>query len=127
VNLYRFFVFFTLFFVGFYFLLNRLQNNISAQYNLYFSALSITCFLYISSSIVCITTYYVNKQFPDKTGFTFLGFSILKMLATIIFLMPFLRSEIENKTPTILHFFVLYFIVLFIETVYVVRLINKKM
>jgi len=126
VNLYRFFVFFTLFFVGLYFLLNYLQNNVFDQYELYYSAFSITSFLYISSTIVYLVTYYVNKKFSDKVGFAFLGFSILKMLATVIFLIPFLQSEIENKTPAIFYFFAPYFIVLFIETISSVWLIGKK-
>jgi len=126
VNLYRFFSFFTLFFVGFYFLLNYLQNNVFDKYDLYFSAFATTSFLYISTTIVCLTTFYVNKKFSDKVGFAFLGLSILKMLATVIFLIPFLRSEIEDKTPTVLYFFVPYLIVLLIETISVVRLIDKK-
>jgi len=126
VNLYRFFAFFTLFFIGFYFLLDYLQSNVFDQHDLYFSVFATTSFLYISSTIVCLTTLYVNKKFSDKVGFAFLGLSILKMLTTVIFLIPFLRSEIENKTPTILFFFVPYFIVLLVETIAVVRLIGEK-
>jgi len=126
VNAYRFFVLFTLFFVGFYFLLDYLQNNVFDQYDLYFSSFSITFFLYISSTVVCLTTYYVNKKFSDKVGFVFLGISILKIIATVIFLIPFLKSGIENKMPTVLCFFAFYFIVLLIETIAVVELINKK-
>ncbi len=124
--LYRFLVFFSLFCVALYFLLEYVNNKVFGQYDFYFSSLSIVCFLFISTTLIYITVGYIHKVLPDKSGFAFMGFGMLKMFAAVVFLIPLIQSEVENKIPATLFFFIPYFVVLFIETLVVVRLINKK-
>lgn len=124
--LYQFLMFFTLFCVVLYFLLKYVESKVFGEYDFYFSSLSIVCFLFISTTLIYITVAYIHKVLPDKSGFTFMGFGMLKMFAAVIFLIPLIKSEIGNKIPATLFFFIPYFVVLFIETLVVVRLINKK-
>ena len=69
---------------------------------------------------------FVNKTFADKTGFAFMGFSLLKMLAAIVFLIPLLQSDVVSKIPDVSAFFIPYFLFLFTETFFAVRLLNKE-
>jgi hypothetical protein len=69
---------------------------------------------------------FVNKTFADRTGFAFMGFSLLKMLAAIVFLIPLLQSEVVSKIPDVSAFFIPYFLFLFTETFFAVRLLNKQ-
>lgn len=123
---YRFLVFFVSFSVALYFLMKYADNEVFQQYDFYFSSWSIICFLFISTTLIYITVGYIHKVLPDKSGFAFLSFGMLKMFAAVIFLIPLIQAEMENKIPATLFFFIPYFIVLFIETLLVVRLINKK-
>jgi hypothetical protein len=44
---------------------------------------------------------FVSRTFADKTGFAFMGFSLLKMLGAIVFLFPLIQSEILSKIPDV--------------------------
>jgi hypothetical protein len=67
---------------------------------------------------------FVNKTFFDKTGFAFLATGILKMFASVLFLMPLIQSDYEDKIPDIIAFFILYFIYLFFETIHAIKLLK---
>jgi hypothetical protein len=68
---------------------------------------------------------FVNKSFPDKTGFAFMGISLLKMMAAVVFLIPLLQSDLKSQIPDVGAFFIPYFLYLFLETFFAIRLINK--
>ena len=65
------------------------------------------------------------RNFTENTGFAFMGLSLLKMVAAIIFLLPLVLSETNQVFANILAFFVPYFLFLVFETLYAVKLINK--
>lgn len=77
-----------------------------------------------------IFTYYIllkiSEKKPDFVGYTFLGFVLIKMVVSFVFLYPTIQSNILDKEMFILVFFGLYFIYLIFETVLSVTLINKK-
>jgi len=123
---YRFLLFFTSFCAVLCLLLDYLKITILSEYDLFFSVLSISSFLYVSSTIIYLTMSYIEKKFPKKSGYVFMGFAILKMIATIVFLIPLLGRNAENKIAPAIYFFIPFFIVLFVETYFVVRLIGKK-
>lgn len=85
--------------------------------------------IYIFHIIITLLSYlfllFVHKSFPDYTGFAFMGFSLLKMLAAVVFLIPLLQSEMISKIGDVAMFFVPYFLYLFFETFFAIRLINK--
>lgn len=122
----RFLVFFVPFVVTLYFLLYYFDKELFSEQDFFYSPFSVICFLFVSTLIIYATIDYINRVLPDKSGFAFLGFGMLKMFAAVIFLIPLIQSEVGDKIPAVFFFFVPYFMVLFIETFFVIRLINKK-
>ena len=55
-----------------------------------------------------------------------MGFSLIKMMASIVFLIPLLQSDLKSQIPDVSAFFIPYFLFLFFETIFAVRLISKQ-
>ena len=95
----------------------NLQNKLIQQF--YFFLISLNIF-----------TYYIllkiSEKKPDFVGFTFLGFVLIKMVVSFVFLYPIIKANMIDKEKFILIFFALYFIYLIFETVSSMSLINKK-
>lgn len=106
--------------IGFlhYLLVKKIQLFIPLQ-NIYF-------FNYSLSLVVLLILYYIHNKFNDKVGYTFLALGILKMMVSIYFLMPLIESDFSNKIPDTLNFFFCYFMFLIIESIILVKLLNKK-
>ncbi|MCX2681184.1 DUF6168 family protein [Galbibacter sp. EGI 63066] len=101
-----------------------LQTSLFPDTMFYYSMWSIYTFHFLSTIIVYFSTLGVNKKMPDKTGFAFLALSLLKMLAAIVFLVPLIQSEMTDPIPSVFSFFIPYFIFLFIETFFVLKLLK---
>lgn len=93
---------------------------------LYYSTFSIYAFHFIATLSIYLFLVYVNQTFSDKTGFAFMGSSLLKMLAAVLFLLPMMLEDVPNPFQDIITFFIPYFLFLIFETIYAVRLINNK-
>ena len=85
---------------------------------------SIYLFLFFTTLLIYIFLVFVNVKFPEKTGFAFLTNSLLKMMASVVFLLPIILSK-NRLVNDVLAFFISYFLFLIFETIFVVRLINK--
>ena len=85
---------------------------------------SIYLFLFFTTLLIYIFLVFVNVKFPEKTGFAFLTSSLLKMMASVVFLLPLILSK-NRLVNDVLAFFISYFLFLIFETIFVVRLINK--
>lgn len=118
----RFFIPFSLFLFGLQFVL----VNYFLETDLYYSTVSIYAFHVIATLLIYLFLIYVHNTFRDKTGFAFMGSSLLKMLAAVLFLLPMMLSDVANPFQDMIAFFVPYFLFLIFETVYAVRLINIK-
>lgn len=94
---------------------------------LYNSIWSIYAFHVISTLVVYLFLLFVHKNFSDKTGFAFLAGSVLKMMACVVFLIPLIQSDVKDPVGDIAAFFIPYFLFLFFETFFAVRLINKQL
>jgi hypothetical protein len=92
----------------------------------YFSVLAIYAFHVSATLIIYICLLLVHKNSSDKTGFAFMGGSLLKMLAAVLFLLPIMLNSSANPFESILSFFIPYFLYLIFETFYAVKLINSK-
>ncbi|HLV14659.1 MAG TPA: hypothetical protein VKY41_05725 [Xanthomarina sp.] len=71
----------------------------------------------------------INYQYSrGKTEiFTlFMGFTLLKMILAIVFLLPVILSEMEKKQPDVFNFFIPYFLYLFFEVYSVTSFLQKK-
>lgn len=51
----------------------------------------------------------------DKVGFAFLGLSLIKIMVSFVYLWPVLQMEGGERQSLVLHFFAIYFLVLFFE------------
>ncbi|MFN2260557.1 MAG: hypothetical protein ABR595_00635 [Psychroflexus sp.] len=92
----------------------------------YYSLISIYAFHIIAALAVLAIIHLVYTKSKDHTGFAFMGTSLLKMLAAVLFLLPGFLSENKPEFINIMNFFVPYFIFLVFETLIVVKLINQK-
>ena len=85
--------------------------------------------IYLFHLLITLVSYgfllFVNRTFADKTGFAFMGFSLFKMMAAIVFLIPLIQSDLESQIPDVSAFFIPYFLYLFFETLFAVRLLSK--
>ena len=62
----------------------------------------------------------------DKVGYAFVACSLLKMVFSVVFLIPVITSPQHSKIPDILAFFIPYFIYLGLDTYFTLRLLNQK-
>lgn len=110
-----------LFFIQYYTVESFFKNSI-----FFYSIWSI----YVFHLVITLCSYsfliFVNKTFPEKTGFAFMGFSLIKMMAAIVFLIPLLQSDLKSQVPDVSAFFIPYFLFLFFETLFAIRLINNQ-
>ena len=56
---------------------------------------------------------------------TFMVLTFLKMILAVLFLLPLLLSDFENKQPDVFNFFIPYFLYLFFEVYALTKLLNK--
>lgn len=92
----------------------------------YYSIYSIYTFHVISTLAVAGIIQFVHSQSKNHSGYAFMGTSLLKMLAAILFLLPGFLSEDKPSFANIMNFFVPYFLFLIFEAIQVIKLINPK-
>ena len=92
----------------------------------YYSIYSIYTFHVISTLAVAGIIQLVHSQSKNHSGYAFMGTSLLKMLAAILFLLPGFLSEDKPSFANIMNFFVPYFLFLILEAIQVIKLINPK-
>jgi hypothetical protein len=92
----------------------------------YYTSFSIYLFLFLATFLIYLSLVFVYRVFSDKAGFAFMGLSLIKMLAAVIFLLPLVLNEVNDVFINILAFFIPYFLFLIFETLYAVKLINKE-
>ena len=110
-----------LFFIQNYVIGSFFQNS-----TFFYSSWSIYLFYLVITLISYGFLLFVNRTFADKTGFAFMGFSLFKMMAAIVFLIPLIQSDLESQIPDVSAFFIPYFLYLFFETLFAVRLLSKQ-
>lgn len=103
-----------------------IHYNIVKNIPLFIPLQNIYSFNLIMAIVGLAILYFINYKFSDKVGFTFLGIGIIKMALSVSFLMPLIESNFKNKIPDTLNFFFCYFVVLIIESVFLIKLLNNK-
>lgn len=93
---------------------------------LYYPVYAIYLFHFCATFLIYYMLLLVHHNFQDKTGFAFMGASLIKMVAAVIFLLPVILNNAEYAFTNILSFFIPYFLFLVFETFYAVKLINVK-
>jgi hypothetical protein len=92
----------------------------------FYQTWSIYAFHAIATLLIYLFLLFVNKTFPDKTGFAFLACSIIKMMAVVVFLIPLIQSDVKDPIIDVATFFIPYFLFLFFETFFAIRLIGNR-
>ena len=111
----------TLFVIQYY-----VSNHFLKEIPFYNSVLSIYIFHLVAVLLSYFSLLLINNYFFSYTGFAFLGFGILKMVFSIVFLMPLIKSNVEDKIPDVLAFFIPFFLFLFYETIQSIKLLNQN-
>lgn len=109
------------------FFLHFLANRIFLEEIIfYYSLWVIYSFHVISTFLIYLLLVYIYKNFSDSTGYAFMGASLFKMLAAVLFLLPMLLNNENSPFINLLAFFIPYFLYLIFETIFAVKLINSK-
>lgn len=108
------------------FILHFMVNQNFIQADLYYSLPVIYLFHFLATLMVYIFLVVVYKNYKDFTGYAFMGGSLFKMLAAVVFLLPMMLNNSDDAFVNLLSFFIPYFLFLFFETFYAVKLINSK-
>lgn len=116
----RFIPFSIFLFLIHFFIVLKFLKSVTFFYSIY----AIYLFHSIITALICFIIIYINKIASDKTGFAFMALSILKMLAAILFLIPLIQLDKEQKLADIAAFFIPYFAFLFFELTFIIRLLN---
>lgn len=124
-NIYGFLKYIIPFSIILFFTQNYIVIHIFEESSFFYSTWTIYLFHLLITIFSYLFLLFVNKTFPDNTGFAFMGISLIKMMASVIFLIPLLQSDIKNQIPDVAAFFIPYFLYLFFETFFAIRLINK--
>lgn len=103
-----------------------ISEKLFADTIFFYQTWSIYAFHIIATILVYVFLLFVNKNFSDKTGFAFLATSIIKMMASVVFLIPLIQSDVKDPTIDVAAFFIPYFLFLFFETFFAIRLINNR-
>ncbi len=93
---------------------------------LYYSTVANYAFHIFATLFIYTILLYINLNFSDKTGFAFMGLSLLKMFAAVLFLLPALLDKEVSNFVQVIAFFIPYFIFLIFETIFAVKLINNN-
>jgi len=109
------------------FAIHQLLNTFAfVDTKFYYNPWSIHLFLFLITLVLYIGVAYIKTIFKDKAALVFLGGSFLKMLAGILFLLPYFNNKDYFNIENVLAFFIPYFCYLAFEAYYVLKLINEK-
>tara|TARA_B100001063_G_C16756166_1_gene553261 strand:+ start:1493 stop:1876 length:384 start_codon:yes stop_codon:yes gene_type:complete len=106
-------------------LIQFLLQRYVLEMEFYYSSFSIYLFHFLATFLIYLSLVFVYRNFQENTGFAFMGLSLFKMVAAVIFLLPLILNEVNAVFANILAFFIPYFLYLIFETLYAVKLINK--
>ncbi len=104
-----------------YFIVKALFPNTEFFYSLW----SVYAFMVIATLVDYLILVLVNKNFSEYTGYAFMGLGVIKMVAAVVFLIPLIRSDTENRIPDVAMFFIAYFLFLGFEAYKAIQLLKK--
>lgn len=104
------------------------------SYLLYYFAKEVTFFFPLwqiySFHLIITTVLYTIINYKSSTGKKdifnlFMVMTIFKMVLAILFLLPLILSDFENKQPDVFNFFIPYFVYLFFEVFAITKFLQK--
>lgn len=88
--------------------------------------LKINIFVTLLTFVVLSSLNMIRIRFPDKVGFGYLAFVLVKMTISVVFLYPFLKEKPANINILVLSFFCVFFLHLFFEVSTVIKGLNDN-
>lgn len=79
----------------------------------------------ITAALYTLINYRYNSGKKDIFN-TFMIATFLKMILAMVFLLPLLVSDFENKQPDVFNFFIPYFLFLFFEVFSLTKFLQKN-
>ncbi len=87
-------------------------------------------YIYIFLGVISILgvslLFVVSKKDETLIGKGYLSYSVIKILSSAVFLLPWLLNKDELTRPFVYQFFGVFFPILIIETSIILKLINQK-
>lgn len=121
---------FTLFFIPLSLMMFLIQKKLSTivvkNHLFFFDNFSIYSFLFWVTYISFFLLLIINKFSKNNTGFGFLGLGIIKMGISVYYLFPLIQSNASNKIPDVLAFFIPFFLFLFFETIFSIKILESR-
>ncbi|WP_318641729.1 hypothetical protein [Flavobacterium ardleyense] len=118
------------YFIPFVAILFSLQYFITAQLAaktpLFYPLWTIYLFHVVSVIVVFSALLAVHNLYKEYTGYAFMGATLMQMLAAVVFLIPLIKAKLAEPVPDIAAFFIPYFLFLFFETIFAIKIINSK-
>lgn len=105
---------------------NYVIGSFSETQTFFLSTWSIYTFHFCATLLIYLFVLFVQKTFPDKTGFAFMACGLLKMMAAIVFLLPIILNKEQMALNDVIAFFVPYFLFLALETVFALKILNNN-
>jgi len=84
-----------------------------------------TFHLIITLALYTIINYRVSSGKKDVFNL-FMVMTLFKMVLAILFLLPLILSDFENKQPDVFNFFIPYFMYLFFEVFTITKFLQKS-
>tara|TARA_B100001146_G_scaffold154379_1_gene135733 strand:+ start:161 stop:541 length:381 start_codon:yes stop_codon:yes gene_type:complete len=98
----------------------------SFEVELFYAVWQIYLFHFSLAFITCSLLLYFSFLDKSKAGFVFIVCSLLKMLATVVFLLPMMLRLKTDMFANIMMVLLPYLVYLIFETIYVNKLLNSK-
>ena len=93
---------------------------------LFFPLWHIYLFHFFVTTILFSVLNYKYKSGQKNIFNLFMGLTLLKMILAILFLLPLLFSDFENKQADVFNFFIPYFLFLAFEILSVLRILKSS-
>ncbi len=94
--------------------------------NLFFPLWQIYLFHFIVTTLFYTLINFKNSQGSDQIFMLFMIATFVKMILSIVFLLPLILGDFENKQPDVFNFFIPYFLYLFFEVIMITKFLQKK-
>lgn len=93
---------------------------------LFFPLWQVYAFHFVVTLIIYSIINYKHSAGKKEIFNMFLASSMVKMIMAMLFLLPLLLHEAENKIPDVLNFFIPYFCLLAFEVYFITNLLNNE-
>ena len=103
-----------------------LLHHFAKDFEFFFPLWQLYTFHFIvTTALYTLINYRYNSGNKDVFN-VFMIATFIKMILSIVFLLPLLVSDFENKQPDVFNFFIPYFIYLFFEVFSLTKFLKKN-